>query len=44
MTKLVYIYEGVEKDAPQSKRYHLVNPYYFCGTYEGKDCGSALSF
>ena len=37
MTKLVYIYEGVEKDAPHSKRYHLVNPYYFCGTYEGKD-------
>ena len=37
ITKLVYIYEGIEKDAPHSKRYHLVNPYYFCGTYEGKD-------
>lgn len=37
ITKLVYIYEGIEKDAPYSKRYHLVNPYYFYGTYKGKD-------
>ena len=37
LTKLVYIYEGIEKDAPHSKRYHLVNPHYFCGTYEGKN-------
>lgn len=37
VAKLIYVYEGIEKDAPESKRHHLVNPYYFCGTYEGTD-------
>lgn len=37
VAKLIYMYEGIEKDAPESKRHHLVNPYYFCGTYEGTD-------
>lgn len=37
LAKIVYVYEGVEKDAPKSKRRHLVNPHYFCGTYEGKE-------
>lgn len=37
ITKLIYVYEGTEKEAPQSKRHRLVNPYYFCGvsTVEG---------
>ena len=36
INKLIYVHEGVEKDAPKSKRHHLVNAHYFCGTYEGK--------
>lgn len=37
ITKLIYVYEGTEKEAPQSRRHRLVNPYYFCGvsTVEG---------
>ena len=31
ITKLVYIHEGIEKEAPMSTRNKLVNPYYFCG-------------
>lgn len=32
MTKLVYVYEGLEPDSPTSKRYHLRNAFYFsCG-------------
>lgn len=30
IAKLVYIYEGIEKEAPKSKRHKLINPYYFC--------------
>ena len=30
MTKIIYVYEGIEPDAPESKRHHLVNPHYFC--------------
>lgn len=29
MTKLVYVHEGVEPDAPGSKRYYLINPFFF---------------
>lgn len=29
ITKLVYVYEGVEPAAPKSKRHRLINPYYF---------------
>ena len=32
ITKLVYVYEGIEKEAPESTRHRLVNPYYFCGS------------
>lgn len=35
ITKLVYVHEGVERDAPKSTRHHLVNPHYFSGLYEG---------
>lgn len=37
ITKLVYIHEGIEKEAPKSKRHKLVNPYYFCGTSYGEN-------
>lgn len=35
--KLVYVYEGVEPEAPKSDRYRLIEPRYFSGVYEGKD-------
>lgn len=34
ITKLIYVYEGIAPDAPKSKRYHLVNPHYFCRSDE----------
>lgn len=37
IAKLVYVYEGIEKEAPQSKRHRLVNPYYFCRVCEGEE-------
>ena len=37
ITKLVYIHEGIEKEAPMSTRNKLVNPYYFCGTSYGEE-------
>lgn len=37
ITKLVYIYEGIEKESPKSKRHRLINPYYFCGVGTGED-------
>ena len=37
ITKLVYVHEGIEKEAPKSKRHKLVNPYYFCGTSYSED-------
>jgi len=37
ITKLVYVHEGIEKEAPKSKRHKLINPYYFCGTSYGED-------
>lgn len=37
ITKLVYVHEGIEKEAPKSKRHKLVNPYYFCGTSSGAE-------
>ena len=30
ITKIIYVYEGIEPDAPKSRRHHLVNPHYFC--------------
>lgn len=37
ITKLVYIYEGIENESPKSKRHCLVNPYYFCGVNTGEE-------
>ena len=37
ITKLVYVYEGIEPEAPGSKRHKLVNPYYFCRVCSGED-------
>lgn len=36
ITKLIYVHEGIGKEAPQSKRHKLVNPYYFCGVSHGE--------
>ena len=36
ITKLVYVYEGVENESPKGKRHRLVNPYYFCGVNTGE--------
>lgn len=35
IAKLVYVYEGIEKEALESKRHKLVNPYYFCRGCDG---------
>lgn len=35
ITKMVYIYEGIENESPKSKRHCLVNPHYFCGVSTG---------
>ena len=35
ITKLVYVYEGIENESPKSKRHCLTNPYYFCGVNNG---------
>ena len=32
----MYVYEGIEKEAPKSKRHRLVGRHYFSGVYEGK--------
>ena len=32
--KLLYVYEGIEREAPESKRNRLVNRHYFSGVYE----------
>ncbi len=37
MTKLVYVYEGIEPTAPKSSRSRLVHPHYFSGVYNGAD-------
>ena len=37
LTKLVYVHEGIEKEAPKSKRNKLINPHYFCGTSYSED-------
>lgn len=30
INKLVYVFEGIEPEAPKSKRNRLINPHYFC--------------
>lgn len=42
ITKLVYVYEGIGKEAPMSKRHCLINPYYFSGVYSGTDGNDEL--
>lgn len=37
LSKLVYIYEGMEPEAPKSKRWRLKNPHYISGVYSGED-------
>ena len=37
LAKLVYVYEGIEPEAPRSKRNKLINPRYFSGVYDGAD-------
>lgn len=37
IAKLVYVYEGIEKEAPQSRRHKLVNPHYFCRVCDGEE-------
>ncbi len=37
LAKLVYVYEGIEPEAPKSKRHRLINPHYFSGTYDGEN-------
>ena len=37
IAKLVYAYEGVEPEAPKSKRNKLVKPRYFSGIYKGEE-------
>lgn len=37
ITKLIYVHEGIEKEAPKSKRHKLINPYYFCGVNHGEE-------
>lgn len=36
MPKLIYVYEGVERENPTSKRWRLINTRYFSGLYEGE--------
>ena len=31
INKLIYVYEGIEKEAPKSERKKLINPHYFGG-------------
>lgn len=36
ISKLVYVYEGIEPESTKSKRNKLINPYYFGRVCEGK--------
>ncbi|MBR0342473.1 MAG: ISLre2 family transposase [Oscillospiraceae bacterium] len=35
ITKLIYVHEGIEPDAPMSKRHHLINPHFFSRSAHG---------
>lgn len=37
LSKIVYVYEGIEREAPESKRHRLIEPHYFCGVYDGAE-------
>jgi hypothetical protein len=30
INKLIYVHEGIEPEAPKSKRHRLINPHYYC--------------
>ena len=34
--KLIYVYEGIEPEAPKSARHRLINAHYFSGVYHGE--------
>ena len=38
VSKLIYVHEGIEPEAPKSKRHRLINPHYFCRG-DGQDNG-----
>lgn len=42
IAKLIYVYEGIEKEHPKSSRHYLVNTYYFSGIYAGEAGNAAL--
>ena len=35
ITKLIYVHEGIESEAPKSERHRLIHPHYFSRTAEG---------
>lgn len=37
IAKLIYVYEGKEKESEKSERNRLINPYYFCRVCEGEE-------
>ncbi len=37
ITKLVYVHEGIEPEAPKSSRHKLICPYYFCSVSQEED-------
>lgn len=37
IAKLIYVYEGIEKESERSERNRLINPYYFCRVCEGEE-------
>ena len=34
--KIVYVHEGIEREAPKSKRHRLIGTHYFSGAYDGE--------
>lgn len=43
ISKMVYVHEGIEPDAPKSKRHHLKNSRYFvdvCGFVDAQPCAA----
>lgn len=39
INKIVYVYEGIEREGPKNKRRRLINPHYFSGSYGGEENG-----
>lgn len=36
ITKMIYVHEGIEPEAPKSRRFRLINPHYFSAVASGK--------